>query len=104
LAARFAASEIRDRRMTAPPSTTALGALLAHITVNADAGSFQPMNVNFGLMPDMPRGAPPVNAEGKKLRGKARMAARKENRQRGFTSRARADFADWMRDYNIAAE
>ena len=90
--------------MTAPPPTTALGALLAHITVNADAGSFQPMNVNFGLMPDMPRGAPPVNAEGKKLRGKARMAARKENRQRGFTSRARADFADWMRDYNIAAE
>ena len=36
------------------------------------------MNVNFGLMPDIPRGAPPVNAEGKKLRGKARMAARKE--------------------------
>ena len=104
LAARFAAAEMHDRRMNAPPPTTALGALLAHITVNADASSFQPMNVNFGLMPDMPRGAAPVDAAGKKLRGKARMAARKENRQRGFTSRARADFAVWIGEDNIAAE
>ena len=35
----------------APPATTAMGALLGHITGGADAATFQPMNVNFGLFP-----------------------------------------------------
>ena len=51
LAARFAAAELRGERLAAPPVETALGALLAHITGGADAETFQPMNVNFGLMP-----------------------------------------------------
>jgi methylenetetrahydrofolate--tRNA-(uracil-5-)-methyltransferase len=51
LAARFAAAEFQGRAVTAPPPTTAHGALLAHITGGADAATFQPMNINFGLMP-----------------------------------------------------
>jgi methylenetetrahydrofolate--tRNA-(uracil-5-)-methyltransferase len=51
LAARFAAAELRDETLPAPPPETALGAILAHITGGADAETFQPMNVNFGLMP-----------------------------------------------------
>jgi folate-dependent tRNA-U54 methylase TrmFO/GidA len=54
------------------------------------------MNVNFGLMPmlgDMPA---PVDENGKRLRGKARMQAKKIARQRAFTSRARDDFNGWL--------
>jgi len=53
LAARFAASEIRGTPTTAPPPTTALGALLGHITGGANAETFQPMNINFGLFPPL---------------------------------------------------
>ncbi|MBK5921684.1 methylenetetrahydrofolate--tRNA-(uracil(54)-C(5))-methyltransferase (FADH(2)-oxidizing) TrmFO [Rhodothalassium salexigens] len=51
LAGRFAAAERHGRAPVAPPATTALGALLGHITGGADADTFQPMNVNFGLFP-----------------------------------------------------
>ncbi len=51
LAGRFAAAEQRGEAISPPPATTALGALLAHITHNAEAETFQPMNVNFGLFP-----------------------------------------------------
>ena len=57
LAGRFAAAERLDRVMVPPPATTALGALLHHITGGADARTFQPMNVNFGLFPPLPEGA-----------------------------------------------
>ena len=53
LAGRFAAAELRGEVCEAPPPTTALGALLGHITGGADAKTFQPMNVNFGLFPDL---------------------------------------------------
>ena len=55
LAARFAAAEAKGERALPPPPTTALGALLAHITGGATAESFQPMNVNFGLFPPLDR-------------------------------------------------
>ena len=91
--------------LPAPPPTTAFGALLAHITVNAEAGTFQPMNMNFGLMP-LPdttgTGEAPRNVDGKKLRGKARMHARKLNRQRAYTRRARTDFAPWLTAINMS--
>jgi len=51
LAGRFLADEISGRTIATPPATTALGALLSHITGGADAKTFQPMNVNFGLFP-----------------------------------------------------
>ncbi len=53
MAGRFLADEIAGRTITAPPPTTAMGALLSHITGGADAKTFQPMNVNFGLFPPM---------------------------------------------------
>ena len=104
LAGRFAAAELMQTPLPAPPPTTAFGALLAHITVNAEAGTFQPMNMNFGLMPlpDTNGQRRTHNADGKKLRGKARMHARKLNRQRAYTRRARTDFAPWLNAINMS--
>jgi methylenetetrahydrofolate--tRNA-(uracil-5-)-methyltransferase len=59
LAGRFAAAEARGEAVAPPPPETALGALLAHITGGAEAETFQPMNINFGLFPplaDAPKG------------------------------------------------
>jgi methylenetetrahydrofolate--tRNA-(uracil-5-)-methyltransferase len=53
LAGRFAAAELRGEASVPPPATSALGALLRHVTGGADAASFQPMNINFGLFPPM---------------------------------------------------
>lgn len=89
LAGRFAAAERRGETPTPPPATTAFGALLSHITLNADQKTFQPMNVNFGLFPDLP---PLLDERGKRLRGKNRSQARKH----GMTSRALADLATWL--------
>jgi methylenetetrahydrofolate--tRNA-(uracil-5-)-methyltransferase len=55
LAGWFAAAEAKGEAVVAPPATTALGALLGHITRGADAATFQPMNVNFGLFPPLDR-------------------------------------------------
>ncbi len=53
LAGRFAAAQARGEAAVAPPAETALGALLAHITTGADAKTFQPMNINYGLFPPL---------------------------------------------------
>ncbi|QDZ07672.1 methylenetetrahydrofolate--tRNA-(uracil(54)-C(5))-methyltransferase (FADH(2)-oxidizing) TrmFO [Sphingomonas panacisoli] len=78
LAGRFAAAELRGDVMTPPPVETALGALLHHITGAAEAETYQPMNVNFGLMPPIP--------------GRTKKADRKKM----YTDRARAALAAWM--------
>ncbi|HWD25857.1 MAG TPA: methylenetetrahydrofolate--tRNA-(uracil(54)-C(5))-methyltransferase (FADH(2)-oxidizing) TrmFO [Rhizomicrobium sp.] len=78
LAGRFASAEILGRPLLPPPATTALGALLGHITGGADAKTFQPMNVNFGLFPE-----PPPKTKGK-------------DRKRAQSSRALADLAGWL--------
>ena len=78
IAARFAVAEYRGEKLAAPPPESAIGALLGHITGGADPEMFQPMNVNFGLMPPPP--------------GKARKADRKK----AYTERARSAFANWM--------
>jgi methylenetetrahydrofolate--tRNA-(uracil-5-)-methyltransferase len=96
MAGRFAAAQIQGSAVAHPPMTSAFGALLAHITVNADAKTFQPMNVNFGLMPELEPLPAPVGDDGKRLRGKLRMQAKKQARQRAFTARARADFSSWL--------
>jgi methylenetetrahydrofolate--tRNA-(uracil-5-)-methyltransferase len=57
LAGRFAAAERRGETLVPPPPETALGALLTHITGGADARTFQPMNINFGLFPPLAEGA-----------------------------------------------
>ena len=96
LAARFAAAERRGETITAPPPTTAHGALLAHITgghietIDAGPSSFQPMNVNFGLFPPI---AAPVAPEGRKFgRGSAKNLARKG----ALSKRALADLERWI--------
>ena len=83
LAGRFAAAERTGERLTPPPATTAHGALLAHITGGADAATFQPMNVNFGLFP--PIGPGP---DGKRLK--------KRERKPALSARALTDLAAWI--------
>ncbi|MTD93658.1 methylenetetrahydrofolate--tRNA-(uracil(54)-C(5))-methyltransferase (FADH(2)-oxidizing) TrmFO [Hyphomicrobium sp. xq] len=96
LAGRFAAAERLGRTSSAPPHTTALGALIGHITgghLSADDGStssFQPMNINYGLLPEM---EPPANdADGKRLKAKERGRAKK----RLMSVRALADLDRWL--------
>ena len=71
LAGRFAAAERMGGMAVPPPRETAMGALLAHITGGGDAKTFQPMNVNFGLFPDLEIGKLPKGQD----RGKARKQA-----------------------------
>ncbi len=71
LAGRFAAAQQRGETLEAPPGETAMGALVNHITGGGDAKTFQPMNVNFGLFPDLEIGKLPKGHD----RGKARKQA-----------------------------
>jgi methylenetetrahydrofolate--tRNA-(uracil-5-)-methyltransferase len=96
MAGRFAAAEAQGRAPLAPPPTTALGALLNHVTgghIEAeDAGaprSFQPMNVNFGLFPPIEA---PKSPDGKRLRGSDKAIEKK----RALSRRAVVDLAAWM--------
>ena len=75
---RFAAAELRGETPSTPPHTTAMGALLGHITGGADATTFQPMNVNFGLFPPI---------EG---------TYRGNERKQAMARRALVDFAAWL--------
>jgi methylenetetrahydrofolate--tRNA-(uracil-5-)-methyltransferase len=102
LAGRFAAAERRAERPRVPPPTTALGALLAHVTgghletIDAGPRSYQPMNINFGLFP--PLGEEPRKPTGGKLRGSLRAQARKE----ALTRRAKADLEAWLAEESCA--
>jgi len=80
IAGRFAAAELAGAPLPAPPPTTALGALLSHITGGADARTFQPMNVNFGLFPEFPKSA--------KIRGR--------DRKQAMSARALQDLGVWL--------
>jgi methylenetetrahydrofolate--tRNA-(uracil-5-)-methyltransferase len=73
----MAVGELAGRAWKAPPRTSAMGALLAHITGDAEADSYQPMNVNFGLFPPLP-------------------AVKKKQRKEAYTDRAKADFGEWL--------
>ncbi len=73
LAGRFAAAEAKGEAFSPPPLETAMGALIAHITGGADAETFQPMNVNFGLFPPLPN--PPKGRERKRAYCERALAA-----------------------------
>jgi methylenetetrahydrofolate--tRNA-(uracil-5-)-methyltransferase len=96
MAGRWAAAERLGQAIRHLPPTTALGALLNHITgghiesIDEGPRSFQPMNVNFGLFPPLER--TPKADDGKRLRGPAKGLARKK----ALTDRARADLAAWL--------
>ncbi|HEY2662677.1 MAG TPA: methylenetetrahydrofolate--tRNA-(uracil(54)-C(5))-methyltransferase (FADH(2)-oxidizing) TrmFO [Caulobacteraceae bacterium] len=93
LAGRFAGAERLGQPVTAPPPTTALGALVAHITGGHLAGgAFQPMNINYGLLP--PLDAPKRTADGRRLPPNERGRAKK----RLMSERAMADLDAWLGD------
>jgi len=83
LAGRFMAAELLGDALTPPPPETALGALLHHITGGADASTYQPMNINFGLFPPLDENV----RGGRKGKG---------DRKRVYTDRGRAALAAWL--------
>lgn len=99
----FAALERLGQDITTPPQTTAMGALLGHITGGHIARdeeqgkprSFQPMNVNFGLFPEIT--VPRLDAEGKRIKGKDKSRAKKL----AMTTRAKADFDTWFAPFKV---
>ncbi|MFZ5670632.1 MAG: methylenetetrahydrofolate--tRNA-(uracil(54)-C(5))-methyltransferase (FADH(2)-oxidizing) TrmFO [Pseudomonadota bacterium] len=93
LAGRLAAAERLGLALETPPPTTALGALAAHITgghLDAGGGSFQPMNINYGLLP--PVEAPRRDGEGRKLPPQERGRAKKL----AMSERALDDLDRWL--------
>src|SRR3546814_14682017 len=72
-------TERGGRTVPPPPPETALGELLDHITGGAEAASYQPMNVNFGLFPPLAEDV------------------RKKDRKLGYTQRAGAKLAEWIK-------
>ncbi len=77
LAGLMVASELRGENLAPPPPTSAMGALLGHITGDAEARSYQPMNVNFGLFPTLEH-------------------VPKKQRKEAYTNRAKEDFGAWL--------
>ncbi|MBO9519462.1 MAG: methylenetetrahydrofolate--tRNA-(uracil(54)-C(5))-methyltransferase (FADH(2)-oxidizing) TrmFO [Porphyrobacter sp.] len=71
------AAEVAGREWTSPPRTSAMGALLAHITGDAEAEHYQPMNVNFGLFPPL-------------------HDVKKKQRKEAYTERGKAEFGEWL--------
>ena len=82
LAGRMAAAELLGQELASPPATTAMGALITHITGGAEAKTFQPMNVNFGLFP-------PVEGQKGGRRGR-------KDRYKAYTDRAKQDWLGWL--------
>ncbi len=82
LAGRMAAAQALGRDLAPPPFTTAMGALVNHITGGAEAKTFQPMNVNFGLFPPLPD-----SRSGRRGR---------KDRYPAYTQRAKDDFNTWL--------
>ncbi|MEP7221874.1 MAG: methylenetetrahydrofolate--tRNA-(uracil(54)-C(5))-methyltransferase (FADH(2)-oxidizing) TrmFO [Novosphingobium sp.] len=77
LAGLMTATQLAGGEWPAPPPTTAMGALLSHITGDAEAENYQPMNVNFGLFPPL-------------------HDVKKKSRKAAYTDRAKADLSTWV--------
>jgi methylenetetrahydrofolate--tRNA-(uracil-5-)-methyltransferase len=100
IAGLYAAANARGQTLSPPPATTALGALLGHITgghietIEPGSRSFQPMNVNFGLFPPLAQ-APTKKPDGTRLRGNEKTVAKKQ----ALSARALADLDRWIADH-----
>ena len=81
---RMLAAELSGRAWNPLPRTTAMGALLSHITGDAEADTYQPMNVNFGLFPPLHE-------------------VKKKQRKEAYTSRAKRDLEEWVNGVRLAA-
>ncbi len=77
LAGMMTATELHGHEWQGPPRTSACGALLSHITGDAEASDYQPMNINFGLFPPLPD-------------------VHKKSRKEAYTGRGKADFGEWL--------
>jgi methylenetetrahydrofolate--tRNA-(uracil-5-)-methyltransferase len=94
---RYCAAEALGKDLVLPPSTTAIGALLAHITgghierIEEGPRSYQPMNINFGLFPPLDQ-APTKDADGKRLKGNTKTVAKKQ----ALSARALEDLDAWL--------
>ena len=100
LAGRLAAAEQLGHGLEPPPETTALGALVGHVTgghLASDKASFQPMNINYGLLPPME--APRRDEDGKKLPAAERGRAKKK----AMSLRALADIEAWLGEARLQA-
>jgi len=102
LAGRFAAAERNGLGLSTPPPTTALGALIDHITGGhilshepSGSRSFQPMNINYGLLP--PIDPPGLGPDGKRLKAKEKGFAKK----RAASRRALEDLARWLGESRV---
>jgi methylenetetrahydrofolate--tRNA-(uracil-5-)-methyltransferase len=89
LAGRMAAAEILGQPLISPPQDSAMGALIHHITGGAEAKTFQPMNVNFGLFR-------PIDG----LKGGRRG---RKDRYKAYTDRAKAAWTAWLDGSNAMA-
>jgi len=86
----FTAAEQLGKNVVTPPPTTALGALLSHLTGGANEETFQPMNVNFGLFPPLDTDHLP-----KKQRPRGR------DRKKVVSDRAKADLGGWLDQISV---
>jgi methylenetetrahydrofolate--tRNA-(uracil-5-)-methyltransferase len=92
LAGRFTAAEWHGKPPSLPPQTTAFGALLNHITGGANAETFQPMNVNFGLFPEP---TDDRDERGRRIKGR--------ERKKLYAIRARQDLTAWLEEIGPAS-
>ena len=91
MAGRMAACERLGIYAAPPPSTTAMGAILSHITGGGNADTYQPMNVNFGLFPDI---ADPVGIRGKE---------KSREKKKLMSLRALQDIDGWIKEFSMKA-
>ena len=100
IAGLYAVADARGNPLPAPPSTTALGSLLGHITgghietIETGPRSFQPMNINFGLFPPLAT-APTKKPDGSRLRGNEKTVAKRQ----ALSARALVDLDRWIADH-----
>jgi methylenetetrahydrofolate--tRNA-(uracil-5-)-methyltransferase len=82
IAGRMAAADYHGHKFILPPPTTAMGALINHITGGADAETFQPMNITFGLFPP--------------IEGTFKGKEKGRNKKKAVSARALADLDAWL--------